>query len=128
MTSFQSVDYKQQQLLVVVTALHRISAGQTDPAIERVIVRLPDNKLKIAKVTDKSCLLVTGSVLIKRPLYTSLFDVLVSWSKPQPLKEIIDSDKFTQYMIPSKFINAVVTEFGLTDIHKEQVDLRYMGL
>ena len=82
MTSFQSVDYKQQQLLVVVTALHRISAGQTDPAIERVIVRLPDNKLKIAKITDKSCLLVTGSVLIKRPLYTSLFDVLVCWSKP----------------------------------------------
>ena len=31
-------------------------------------------------------------------------------------------------MIPSKFINAVVAEFGLTDIHKEQVDLRYMGL
>jgi hypothetical protein len=91
-------------------------------------VRLSDNKLKIAKATDKTCLSVTGSVLIKRPLYTSLFDVLVCWSKPQSLKEIIDSDKYTQYMIPSKFINAIVSEFRLTDIHKEQVDLRYMGL
>jgi hypothetical protein len=57
-----------------------------------------------------------------------LFDVLVCWSKPQTLKEIIDSDKYNQYMIPSKFINTIVSEFGLTDIHKEQVDLRYMGM
>lgn len=69
----------------------------------------------------------TGSVLIKRPLYTSLFDVLVCWSKPQTLKDIVDSDKFTQHMIPSKFIDAIVVEFKLQDIHKG-ADLRYMGL
>jgi len=72
--------------------------------------------------------LVTGSVLIKRPLYTSLFDVLVSWSKPQTLKDIIDSDKYTQYMIPSTFIDAIVKRFKLNSIHKDQVDLLYMTL
>jgi hypothetical protein len=113
MTSFQSLEYKQQQLLVVLTALHRIASASTDPAIERVIVRLSDNKLSIVKQPTINCLMNVGSVLIKKPLHTSLFDVLVCWSKPQTLKDILESDRYTQHMIPSKFIDAIVVEFKL---------------
>lgn len=116
MTPGQTLNYKQEQLLVCLTAFHRISSGTTNNTIERVITRLDDNKLRLNTQTSGACFNNSGSVLIKRPLNNSLHDVLVCWTKPATLKELTAVNN-QQSMIPDQVIQNIVKRFGLSDIH-----------